>query len=203
VFTGIIETTGIIEKADVSAANTQLTINAPRLGLHNIAIGDSISVSGCCLTVVAKTPETFTVDVSQETLSLTYGLVQGAEVNLEKSLRFGDRLGGHLVSGHVDGVGIVTTMDDLGASWHLQIEAPNEMAKFVARKGSVTVNGISLTVNSVKDLPNGNAVFDINIIPHTFQLTTIRLLRKGSKVNLEIDLVARYLERMLGVPVRS
>jgi riboflavin synthase len=203
VFTGIIETTGIIEKASVSAANTQLTINAPRLGLHNIAIGDSISVSGCCLTVVAKTPETFTVDVSQETLSLTYGLVQGAEVNLEKSLRFGDRLGGHLVSGHVDGVGIVTTMDDLGASWHLQIEAPNEMAKFVARKGSVTVNGISLTVNSVKDLPNGNAVFDINIIPHTFQLTTIRLLRKGSKVNLEIDLVARYLERMLGVPVRS
>ncbi len=202
-FTGIIETTGIIEKADVSAANTQLTINAPRLGLHNVAIGDSISVSGCCLTVVAKTPETFTVDVSQETLSLTQGLVQGAEVNLEKSLRFGDRLGGHLVSGHVDGVGTVTTMNDLGASWHLQIEAPSEMAKFVARKGSVTVNGISLTVNSVKDLPHGNAVFDINIIPHTFQLTTIRLLRKGSKVNLEIDLMARYLERMLGVPVKS
>lgn len=202
-FTGIIETTGIIEKAEVSAANTQLTINAPRLGLHNIAIGDSISVSGCCLTVVSKTPETFSVDVSQETLSLTHGLVEGAEVNLEKSLRFGDRLGGHLVSGHVDGVGAVTTMDDLGASWHLQIEAPNEMAKFVARKGSVTVNGISLTVNSVKDLPNGNAVFDINIIPHTFQLTTIRLLRKGSKVNLEIDLVARYLERMLGAPASS
>ena len=201
-FTGIIETTGIIEKADVSTANTQLTINAPCLGLHNVAIGDSISVSGCCLTVVAKTAETFTVDVSQETLSLTHGLVQGAEVNLEKSLRFGDRLGGHLVSGHVDGVGTVTTMDDLGASWHLQIEAPNEMAKFVARKGSVTVNGISLTVNSVKDLPNGNAVFDINIIPHTFQLTTIRLLRKGSKVNLEIDLVARYLERMLGAPLK-
>ena len=202
-FTGIIETTGVIEKADVSAANTQLTINAPRLGLHNVAIGDSISVSGCCLTVVAKTAETFTVDVSQETLSLTHGLVQGAEVNLEKSLRFGDRLGGHLVSGHVDGVGTVTTMDDLGASWHLQIEAPSEMAKFVARKGSVTVNGISLTVNSVKDLPNGNAVFDINIIPHTFQLTTIRLLRKGSKVNLEIDLVARYLERMLGTSTGS
>jgi riboflavin synthase len=202
VFTGIIETTGIIEKADVSAANTQLTINAPRLGLHNVAIGDSISVSGCCLTVVSKTAETFSVDVSQETLSLTHGLVQGAEVNLEKSLRFGDRLGGHLVSGHVDGVGTVTTMNDLGASWHLQIEAPSEMAKFVARKGSVTVNGISLTVNNVKDLPNGNAVFDINIIPHTHQVTTIRLLRKGSKVNLEIDLVARYLERMLGVPVK-
>ena len=202
-FTGIVETTGIIERADVSTANTRLSIIAPRLGLHNVSIGDSISVSGCCLTVVAKTPESFMVDVSQETLSLTYGLVQGAEVNLEKSLRFGDRLGGHLVSGHVDGVGTVTTMDDLGASWHLQIEAPNEMAKFVARKGSVTVNGISLTVNNVKDLPNGNAIFDINIIPHTFQFTTIRLLRKGSKVNLEIDLVARYLERMLGTQVKS
>ncbi len=202
-FTGIVETTGIIERADVSAANTRLSINSPRLGLHNVSIGDSISVSGCCLTVVAKTPESFMVDVSQETLSLTCGLVQGAEVNLEKSLRFGDRLGGHLVSGHVDGVGTVTTMDDLGASWHLQIEAPNEMAKFVARKGSVTVNGISLTVNNVKDLPNGNAVFDINIIPHTFQFTTIRLLRKGSKVNLEVDLVARYLERMLGTSTQS
>ena len=202
-FTGIVETTGIIERADVSTANTRLSIIAPRLGLHNVSIGDSISVSGCCLTVVAKTPESFMVDVSQETLSLTYGLVQGAEVNLEKSLRFGDRLGGHLVSGHVDGVGTVTTMDDLGASWHLQIEAPSEMAKFVARKGSVTVNGISLTVNNVKDLPNGNAIFDINIIPHTFQFTTIRLLRKGSKVNLEIDLVARYLERMLGTQVKS
>ncbi len=202
-FTGIVETTGIIERADVSTTNTRLSINSPRLGLHNVSIGDSISVSGCCLTVVAKTPESFMVDVSQETLSLTCGLVQGAEVNLEKSLRFGDRLGGHLVSGHVDGVGTVTTMDDLGASWHLQIEAPNEMAKFVARKGSVTVNGISLTVNNVKDLPNGNAVFDINIIPHTFQFTTIRLLRKGSKVNLEIDLVARYLERMLGTSTQS
>ncbi len=202
-FTGIVETTGIIERADVSTTNTRLSINSPRLGLHNVSIGDSISVSGCCLTVVAKTPESFMVDVSQETLSLTCGLVQGAEVNLEKSLRFGDRLGGHLVSGHVDGVGTVTTMDDLGASWHLQIEAPNEMAKFVARKGSVTVNGISLTVNNVKDLPNGNAVFDINIIPHTFQFTTIRLLRKGSKVNLEVDLVARYLERMLGTSTQS
>ncbi len=202
-FTGIVETTGIIERADVSTTNTRLSINSPRLGLHNVSIGDSISVSGCCLTVVAKTPESFMVDVSQETLSLTCGLVQGAEVNLEKSLRFGDRLGGHLVSGHVDGVGTVTTMDDLGASWHLQIEAPNGMAKFVARKGSVTVNGISLTVNNVKDLPNGNAVFDINIIPHTFQFTTIRLLRKGSKVNLEIDLVARYLERMLGTSTQS
>ena len=196
-FTGIIETTGLIEKAEVTAANTRLVINAPRLGLHNVAIGDSVAVSGCCLTVVAKSPETFSVDVSPETLSLTTGLHEGAEVNLEKSLRFGDRLGGHLVSGHIDGVGIVTAMDDLEASWHLEIEAPAELAKFVARKGSITINGISLTVNQVTDLDNGCARFQINIIPHTHQVTTIRLLRRGSKVNLEIDLLARYLERML------
>jgi len=199
-FTGIIETTGIIEKADVTPANTQLTVKAPRLGLHNVAIGDSVAVSGCCLTVVAKGPETFTVDVSNETLAMTTGLTgdnQGGEVNLEKSLRFGDRLGGHLVSGHIDGVGRVTAMEDLGASWRLEIEAPNSLAKFVARKGSITVNGISLTVNSVSDAPNGSAVFEINIIPRTHQVTTIRLLRKGARVNLEIDLLARYVERML------
>jgi riboflavin synthase len=197
VFTGIIETTGLIEGADVTAANTRLIINAPRLGLHNVAIGDSISVNGCCLTVVAKTAETFSADVSQETLSLTHGLVQGNEVNLEKSLRFGDRLGGHLVSGHIDGVGQVTALEDLGASWRLEIEAPSLLAKFVARKGSIAVNGVSLTVNSVKDLANGNAVFEINIIPHTYEFTTIRGLRQGGKVNLEIDQIARYLERML------
>ena len=196
-FTGIIETTGTIEKADVTSANTRLIIHAPRLGLHNVAIGDSISVSGCCLTVVEKTAQTFSVDVSQETLSLTQGLVQGAEVNLEKSLRFGDRLGGHLVSGHVDGLGTVTAMEDLGASWRLEIKASSELKKYIARKGSITINGISLTVNSVRDLNDGNALFEMNIIPHTHQVTTIRGLISGSKVNLEIDLVARYIERML------
>ena len=197
-FTGIVETTGVIEKADVTPENTRLTINAPKLGLHQIAIGDSIAVSGCCLTVVEKSPETFSVDVSNETLSLTSGLKLGAEVNLEKSLRFGDRLGGHLVSGHIDGVGLVTAIDDLGASWRLEIDAPKELARFVARKGSITVNGVSLTVNKVSDAAEGNALFEINIIPHTHQVTTIRLLRKGMKVNLEIDLLARYVERMLG-----
>lgn len=200
-FTGIIETTGLIEKAEVTPVNTRLVINAPRLGLHNVAIGDSIAVNGCCLTVVEKSPESFSVDVSPETLSLTSGLHEGAEVNLEKSLRFGDRLGGHLVSGHVDGIGAVTAIDDLGASWRLEIEAPAELARYVARKGSITINGISLTVNRVRDLDNGRALFEINIIPHTHQVTTIRLLRKGSKVNLEIDLVARYLERMLPLQV--
>ena len=200
-FTGIIETTGRIETADVTPENTRLAINAPKLGLHNVAIGDSVSVNGCCLTVVAKSPETFSVDVSNETLSLTTGFPLGSEVNLEKSLRFGDRLGGHLVSGHIDGVGLVTAMDDLGASWRLEIEAPQALAKFVARKGSITVNGVSLTVNSVRDAPSaqgGVVTFEINIIPHTHQVTTIRLLRKGGKVNLEIDLLARYVERMLG-----
>ena len=197
-FTGIVETTGVIEKADVTPENTRLTINAPKLGLHQVAIGDSIAVGGCCLTVVEKSPETFSVDVSNETLSLTSGLKQGAEVNLEKSLRFGDRLGGHLVSGHIDGVGLVTAIDDLGASWRLEIDAPKELARFVARKGSITVNGVSLTVNKVSDVADGNALFEINIIPHTHQVTTIRLLRKGMKVYLEIDLLARYVERMLG-----
>jgi riboflavin synthase len=198
VFTGIVEATGLIERAEVTPANTRLVINAPRLGLHHLAIGDSVAVNGCCLTVVEKSPETFSVDVSNETLSATTGLRQGAEVNLEKSLRFGDRLGGHLVSGHVDGVGTVTAMEDLGASWRLEIEAPAALAKFVARKGSITVNGVSLTVNRVNDQADGKAKFEINIIPHTHQVTTIRLLRQGAKVNLEIDLVARYIERMLG-----
>ena len=224
-FTGIIETTGVIEIANITPVNTRLVIHAPRLGLHNIAVGDSISVSGCCLTVVEKSAESFSVDVSNETLSLTTGLIQGAEVNLEKSLRFGDRLGGHLVSGHLDGLGTVTAMEDLGASWRLEIQAPGELAKYVARKGSITINGISLTVNSVRDVDGGGnnsgsgngkgtgtgsssnvgagehsegyALFEINIIPHTHQITTIRRLHTGSKVNLEIDLVARYIERML------
>lgn len=197
-FTGIIETTGVVEVANASPENMRLTIRAPHLGLHHVAIGDSVAVNGVCLTVVEKAPETFSVDVSNETLSLTVGLAQGQEVNLEKSLRFGDRLGGHLVSGHVDGMGVVTAMQDLGASWRLEIEAPQTLAKFVARKGSITVNGVSLTVNKISDTANGDVRFEINIIPHTHQITNMRLMRVGAKVNLEIDLLARYVERMLG-----
>lgn len=198
-FTGIIETTGIVAEATQTDANLRLVINAPKLGMHQVAIGDSIAVNGCCLTVVEKTAETFSVDVSNETRTLTTGLKLGAQVNLEKSLRYGDRLGGHLVSGHIDGIGSIRAMEDLGASWRLEIEAPHNMAKFIARKGSVAVNGVSLTVNRVSDLPNGNCAFEINIIPHTWQVTTIRGLIPGGKVNLEIDLLARYLERMAEV----
>ncbi|MBI3715865.1 MAG: riboflavin synthase [Betaproteobacteria bacterium] len=196
-FTGIIEATGIIDAMDATPANTRMVVRAPRLGLHQVAIGDSVAVNGCCLTVVEKTPETFSADLSQETLAAIAELRLGAEVNLEKSLRFGDRLGGHLVSGHVDGTGTITAMDDLGASWRLEIEAPAELGKYVARKGSIAVNGVSLTVNRVQDTAGGKAVFEINIIPHTHQVTTMRLMRKGGKVNLEIDQVARYIERMI------
>lgn len=196
-FTGIIESTGRIEKAVVTPENTRLTIHSPLIGLHRVAIGDSIAVNGVCLTVVQKGPESFEVDVSKETLDATIGFAQGAEVNLEKSLRFGDRIGGHLVSGHVDGVGVVTAMEDLGASWRLEILAPKELGKFVARKGSITVDGVSLTVNRVRDTEAG-AVFEINIIPHTHQVTNIKRLGKGAKVNLEVDQLARYVERMLG-----
>jgi riboflavin synthase len=195
-FTGIIETTGTIARSEKTDANLRATIHAPKLGLHQVAIGDSIAVNGCCLTVVEKTAEEFIVDISNETLSLTAGFADGAIVNLEKSLRYGDRLGGHLVSGHIDGLGSVRAMEDLGASWRLEIAAPKALGKYVARKGSVAVNGISLTVNRVHDLDDGTCVFEINIIPHTFQVTTIRGLKVGSKVNLEIDLLARYLERM-------
>ncbi len=196
-FTGIIEATGRIARAEVTPENTRLVIEAPKLGMHNVAIGDSIAVNGVCLTVVNKGPDSFEVDVSRETLAVTIGFAQGAEVNLEKSLRFGDRIGGHLVSGHVDGIGTVTAMEDLGASWRLEILAPPELGKFVARKGSIAIDGVSLTVNRVTDSAAG-AVFEINIIPHTHQVTNIRRLGKGARVNLEVDPLARYVERMLG-----
>ncbi len=196
-FTGIIETTGTIVKARITPANMQLTIQAPSLWLGEIAIGDSIAVNGVCLTVVEKDTENFVVDVSNETQRLTTGLQKANEVNLEKALRFGDRLDGHLVSGHVDAAGKVIAMEDLGASWRLAIEAPQELAKFIARKGSIAVNGISLTINTVQDLPSGAVIFEINIIPHTYQLTTIHRLVRGGEVNLEIDLLARYIERYI------
>ena len=158
-------------------------------------LGDSIAVNGVCLTVIALDGNAFTVDVSRETLNCTVALdAINAPVNLEKALRLSDRLGGHLVSGHVDGVGEVVAFDDLGESWKLLIRAPQALAKFIAIKGSITVNGVSLTINQVQ----GNE-FALNLIPHTLAMTNLKNLTAGSRVNLEVDLIARYVERMMRV----
>ena len=170
----------------------RLTIHAVRLGLDDVAIGDSICVNGVCLTVIAKSTSSFEVDVSAETLHCSAGLDKPGEVNLEKALRLDDRLGGHLVSGHVDGVGEVVAFEPVGESHRLAVRAPAELAKYIARKGSITVQGVSLTVNAV----NGPE-FEINLIPHTLQVTTLRHLKPGGRVNLEVDLIARYIERLL------
>ena len=158
----------------------------------DIALGDSIAVNGVCLTVIALHGDRFEVDVSQETINCTAGLDGPNEVNLEKSLRLSDRLGGHLMSGHVDGVGEVRRFEAAGESFLLVIRAPQDLAKYIARKGSVTVNGVSLTTNTVD-----GADFSINLIPHTIHVTTLKYLQAGAGVNLEVDLIARYVERML------
>ncbi len=196
-FAGIIEARGRVDAAEKAAGNTRLAIFAAQLGMGDVGIGDSIAVNGVCLTVVEKTAESFCVDVSQATLDCTIGFERGGEVNLEKSLRFGDRVDGHLVSGHVDGVGRVSAMEDLGASWRLKIAAPIELARFVALKGSIAVNGVSLTVNRVEG-DESSCAFEVNIIPHTHSVTTLGRLKSGMKVNLEVDMMARYIERMLG-----
>lgn len=191
-FSGIVAALGKISKAQPLERGVRLTIHAVRLGLDDVAIGDSICVSGVCLTVIAKTTSSFQVDVSAETLHCSAGLDQPGEVNLEKALRLSDRLGGHLVSGHVDGVGEVVVFEPVGESHRLVARAPAELAKYIARKGSITVQGVSLTVNAV----NGPE-FEINLIPHTLQVTTLRHLKPGSRVNLEVDLLARYIERLV------
>ena len=193
-FSGIVAAAGKINRIKPLERGARLTIHAVRLGLDDVGIGDSICVNGVCLTVVAKTTASFDVDVSAETLHCTAGLDQPGEVNLEKALRLSDRLGGHLVSGHVDGVGEVVVFEPVGESHRLVVRAPAELAKYIARKGSVTVQGVSLTVNSV----NGPE-FEINLIPHTLQVTTLKHLKPGSRVNLEVDLLARYIERLLSM----
>lgn len=196
-FTGIVAATGKITHITPLEKGLRLTVDAGALDLADVAIGDSISHNGVCLTVVALSGNSFNVDVSQETLSCTVGLDVPGEVNLEKAMRLSDRLGGHLVSGHVDGVGEVVSFQPVGESHELVIRAPAELAKYISRKGSITVNGVSLTTNSVD-----GAVFSINLIPHTVAVTTLKHLTAGSPVNLEVDLLARYVERMLGVSGR-
>lgn len=190
-FTGIIQAVGKIESAIKAGNEIQLLIDAASLGLEDVIAGDSIAVNGVCLTATQHSKTHFQAHVSTETLNVTVGLDKPQAVNLEKALRLHDRLGGHLVSGHVDGVGTVIAFTDLGESWTLTIEAPHALSKYIAKKGSICVNGVSLTVNSiVKD------TFSMNIIPHTLQNTTFNQLQAGSRVNLEIDQIARYVERM-------
>jgi riboflavin synthase len=201
-FTGIVAAVGSIQSVKPleggSFAGVRLQIEAGGLGLDDVALGDSIAINGACMTVVEKTGNAFAVDVSRESLNRTAGLDQPGEVNLEKALTLAERLGGHLVSGHVDGLGVVRKFEPVGESYELVVEAPRELAKYLAFKGSVVVNGVSLTVNRVEDVAEG-CRFSINLIPHTIQVTTLKHLVVGSKVNLEIDLIARYVERMLSV----
>ena len=203
-FTGIVAAVGSIKSVKPQEggadAGVRLEIDAGGLPLLDVALGDSISINGACMTVVEKTSDSFAVDVSRESLNRTAGLDQPGEVNLEKALTLAERLGGHLVSGHVDGLGTVHSFEPVDESYKLVIDAPQELAKYLAYKGSVVVNGVSLTVNNVDDLEVGGRKvcrFSINLIPHTIAVTTLKHLRAGARVNLEIDLIARYVERML------
>ena len=195
-FTGIIAAIGRITQRTPREAGVRLTIDAGALDLSDVALGDSIACNGVCLTVVELGPRTFAVDVSPESLACTVGLDGDGPLNLEKALRLADRLGGHLVSGHVDGVGEVLAFDAIGDNRHLAIRAPADLARYIARKGSIAVNGVSLTTNTV-----AGREFAINLIPHTLDNTTLHQLAPGAKVNLEVDLLARYAERMLNADI--
>ncbi|MBS0544614.1 MAG: riboflavin synthase [Proteobacteria bacterium] len=192
-FSGIVAAVGRIEHIEPLADGIRLTVDTNGLDLSDVIVGDSIAHSGVCLTVVDMNGGHLKYDVSRETLNCTVGLdAVGNEVNLEKALRLADRLGGHLVTGHVDGVGEVQKFEPVGESHELVIRAPAAIAGYIAKKGSITVNGVSLTVNRVEGRD-----FWINLIPHTVAMTNLKHLATGSKVNLEIDLIARYVERML------
>ncbi|HEY0884350.1 MAG TPA: riboflavin synthase [Ramlibacter sp.] len=209
-FTGIITGVGRIAAAQdlagpgeaaASRYGKRLTVEAPGGYLDDVGLGDSIALNGACMTVTGIEPgrQRFTVEISAESLDKTAGLGEPGRINLEKALRAQERLGGHIVSGHVDGVGQVTRFAPVGESWELRVLAPSALGKYLAYKGSITVNGVSLTVNTIADSPEGTEV-SINLIPHTVQNTALGDLRAGSRVNLEIDLIARYVERMLTAP---
>ena len=201
-FTGIITGVGRIVAAHALGSSSthgkRLSIECPPAFIDDVGLGDSIALNGACMTVTSLQAAQlqFTVDVSAESMDKTAGLSQLGPVNLEKALRAHDRLGGHIVSGHVDGVGTVTHFAPVGESWELRVLAPKSLAKYLAYKGSITVNGVSLTVNRIQDLAGG-CEMSINLIPHTVQNTALGSLQTDSRVNLEIDLIARYVERML------
>lgn len=195
-FTGIIQAVGHISHLSESGGgDARVTVAAGGLDLNDARLGDSIACNGVCLTVVDKTPESFSVDVSGETFSCTIGFAPGDRVNLEKAMRLSDRLGGHLVSGHVDGVGEVVRFEPVAGgdgSWRLDIKAPGALGRYLAPKGSIAVNGVSLTVNRVQ-----GTEFSINLIPHTLEQTMLKDLKPGTRVNLEADMLARYADRLL------
>ena len=199
-FTGIITAVGQIKSAQAKGDGLHLIVEVPSGYLDDVALGDSIAIQGACMTATELTGNTFALDISRESLNKTVGLDQIGPVNLEKALRLNDRLGGHLVSGHVDGVGKVahfaTVAKDPYGSWLLQIAAPKTLAPFLAYKGSIVVNGVSLTVNKTEDTATV-CIVNINIIPHTLENTTLGNLVQGDAVNLEVDLIARYVARML------
>ena len=203
-FTGIITGVGRIvaihSLGSTSNHGKRLTIETPSGYLDDVGLGDSIALNGACMTAVTLDTgqNQFTIDISAESLSKTSGLAELGMINLEKALRANDRLGGHIVSGHVDGIGQVSHFAEVGESWEVRIIAPQALSKYMAYKGSITVNGVSLTVNKVQDLPDAQGCeISINIIPHTITHTALGSLKTGSSVNLEIDTVARYVERML------
>ncbi|MDR0703084.1 MAG: riboflavin synthase [Azoarcus sp.] len=192
-FSGIVATVGRIEQTEPLGDGLRLTVDVGGLDLGDIAIGDSIANSGVCLTVIERAGSRVKFDVSRETLDCTVGLGRvGEEVNLEKALALSDRLGGHLVTGHVDGIGEVVKFAPIAESFELVVRSPEAIAGYIARKGSITVNGVSLTVNQVDGRD-----FSTNLIPHTVEITNLKHLKAGSRVNLEIDLIARYVERMM------
>lgn len=190
-FTGIVAAVGRIENINPAPGGVRLHIASGALGLDDTALGDSIAVNGVCLTVVAFDKTLFEAEVSQASLGVVAGFDAGAAVNLEKALRLADRLGGHLMSGHVDGAGTVAQFEAVGDNRRLVIEASPAIARYIARKGSIAVNGVSLTVNTVE----GNA-FEVNLIAHTLATTTLQHLKRGVRVNLEVDMLARYIERL-------
>lgn len=190
-FTGIIQSVGKITQVSPAGQDVTLVIEVGTLDLSDVHVGDSIAVNGVCLTAVRLNATSFHAHVSHETLSVTTGLARTYPVNLEKALRLNDRLGGHLVSGHVDGIGEVVNFQSLGDCWRLDIRAPHAISKYIAVKGSISVNGVSLTVNEIDQ-----DVFSMNLIPHTLEKTTLSTLARGDQVNLEVDQIARYVERM-------
>lgn len=206
-FTGLVQGVGRIVEASRAPGfgadgGMRLSIDAAGIAGLQIAVGDSVAIAGACMTAIRVDGAAFAVDISKESLARTTGLDKPGDVNIETSMKLGDKLGGHLLAGHVDGVGEVVEMSQVHESWQLVVRVPAELARYLAHKGSVAVDGVSLTVNRVSDGVRG-CEFAMNIIPHTFRATTLGALRVGDRVNVEADLIARYVERMLSPGLRS